>query len=65
MTYRHAEKIKRVRDKISEPREVPRSCATCEYMADDGLCTEYNSRPPLEYVTQENDCYKWIMFIPF
>ena len=65
MTDKHRELISSVRDCISAAPEIPRNCATCEYMADDGLCTEYNSRPPLEYVTQENDCYKWIMFIPF
>ena len=45
--------------------EWPHCCATCELLDDTGYCRVFGEYPPLEFLSQENDCEKFELLIPF
>lgn len=40
-------------------------CGTCEHLDEFGRCTVFNSFPPLEYITTDNNCNKYMIYLPF
>jgi len=46
-------------------RKEPQNCARCDYMAEDGWCGAFNEAPPVEFLTRENECTKFIHYLPF
>lgn len=40
-------------------------CASCEWLMDDGLCSQYNQYPPLEDITRDFGCDRHLERIPF
>ena len=44
---------------------IRRCCATCDYLTEEGVCTEYDATPPIEFLEKENDCPAYIDLIPF
>jgi len=48
-----------------KPGRLPRCCATCDYLTDEGVCEEYSEAPPLDFIEKENDCEHYAELIPF
>ena len=40
-------------------------CAACDHLDDTGLCRQFDDRPPMDFIEQENDCAEFVECIPF
>lgn len=51
--------------KASAMHGADRSCASCEFLTDEGFCTVHNQFPPLEFISVQTDCDQHTDQIPF
>ena len=42
-----------------------RCCAHCDYMSAGGWCEAFREAPPVEFLTERNECPRWLDRIPF
>lgn len=40
-------------------------CGTCEHLDEFGYCQAFDQYPPLEYITTDNNCSKYMIYLPF
>lgn len=43
----------------------PKCCHTCEFYRYDGVCTQFDMRPPEDFAATIDQCDKWEMECPF
>jgi len=42
-----------------------RCCAHCDYMSPGGWCDAFGEAPPVEFLTERNECARWLDRLPF
>lgn len=43
----------------------PQCCASCEWLSDEGRCSQYNENIPLDWVEKINYCALYCARVPF
>lgn len=61
----YAAKVAEIKADVIAKTIPPKSCATCENLADDGLCMAFNQYPPIEHIPVVAGCELWELSIPF
>lgn len=61
----YAAKVAEIKADVIAKTIPPKCCATCENLADDGLCMAFNQYPPLEHIPVVAGCELWELSIPF
>ena len=46
-------------------KDMPRACASCEFLLEEGYCFKFKTYPPLDFLLEVNTCEEFDFNIPF